>query len=111
MDNILVTGASGYVGQALVTLGLAEGKHLTALGRTPPGAGVDFTECDLTNSAALERVLSNRQFSHIIHIASLPGDTGDPQEMLRVNANGCLNMLEVARRMKVQRFVLTSSIS
>jgi nucleoside-diphosphate-sugar epimerase len=111
MDNILVTGTSGFVGQGLIKIGLAEKKQITGLDRTPGEAGIDFIECDLTQPEALEGVLAGRQFSQVIHLASLPGDTGDPQQMVRVNVNGCLNLLEAARRMKVQRFVLASSVS
>jgi UDP-glucuronate 4-epimerase len=111
MDDMLVTGASGFVGQAFVKTGLAEKQHMTALGRTSPGAGIDFIQCDLTNPEALERAVGNRQFTSVVHIASLPGDTGNPQQMVCVNVNGCLNLLDAARRMKVQRFVLASSIS
>ena len=111
MENILVTGASGYVGRALVELAQAERKQFTALGRSLPGAGIDFIPCDFTDAGALDRALAGRTFTQIIHIASLPGDTGDPQQMVRVNVNGLINMLEAARHMKVQRFVLASSIS
>ena len=111
MENILVTGASGYVGRAFVESALAEGKRITALGRTRPQSGIDFIECDLTDREGVERNLANSNFTHVIHIASLPGDTGDAQQMVGVNVNGSLNLLEAARRMKVQRFVLASSIS
>ena len=111
MENLLVTGASGYVGRALVELALGEGRRITALGRTRPDGVKDFIPCDFTKPKALDRALVGRQFSHIIHLASLPGDTGDPQEMVRVNVNGCLNLLDAARRLKVRRFVLASSIS
>ena len=111
MENILVTGASGYVGRAFVVFALAEGKRITALGRTRPQSGIDFIKCDLTDREGVERTLAGGNFTHIVHIASLPGDTGDAQQMVGVNVNGCLNLLEAARRMKVQRFVLASSIS
>jgi len=111
MENILITGASGYVGRALVELALGEGRRITAIGRRRPDEVGDFIPCNFTKQKELDRALTDRQFSHMIHLASLPGDTGDPQEMVRVNVNGCLNLLEAARRMKVRRFVLASSIS
>ena len=59
----------------------------------------------------MDHALAGQTFDRILHIASLPGDTGNPEQMVRVNVNGCLNMLEVARQMGAQRFVQTSSIS
>jgi len=111
MERILVAGASGYVGRAFGGLARREGKQLTALGRTNPGLGIDFIQCDLAVAGEVEQAFAGKQFTHIVHLASLPGDTGDPQQMVRVNINGCLNLLEAARRMKVERFVLASSIS
>jgi UDP-glucuronate 4-epimerase len=111
MDNLLVTGASGFVGRAVVAQALREGRQVTGLGRHRPDMQIPFLECDLTDAAGLEQALAGKSFSHILHLASLPGDTGDPQQMIRVNVNGCLNVLECARKMKVRRFVLASSIS
>ena len=111
MDNLLVTGASGFVGRAVVAQALKEGKLVTGLGRNRPELDIAFIECDLTDEARLESALADKSFTRILHLASLPGDTGDPQQMVRVNVNGCLNMLECARKMKVRRFVLASSIS
>ena len=111
MDNLLVTGASGFVGRAVVAQALKEGKLVTGLGRNRPELDIAFIECDLSDTVRLESALADKSFTRILHLASLPGDTGDPQQMVRVNVNGCLNMLECARKMKVRRFVLASSIS
>jgi UDP-glucuronate 4-epimerase len=111
MDNLLVTGASGFVGRAVVAQALKEGKPVTGLGRNRPELDIAFIECDLTDATRLESALADKSFTHVLHLASLPGDTGDPQQMVRVNVNGCLNMLECARKMRVRRFVLASSIS
>jgi nucleoside-diphosphate-sugar epimerase len=111
MENLLVTGASGFVGRAVVAQALKEGKLVTGLGRNRPELDIAFIECDLTDATRLESALADKSFTRILHLASLPGDTGDPQQMVRVNVNGCLNMLECARKMKVRRFVLASSIS
>jgi nucleoside-diphosphate-sugar epimerase len=111
MDNLLVTGMSGFVGQAVAEYALAEGKQVTGLGRHRPQPNVAFLECDLTDDEALGRALAGTSFTHVIHLASLPGDTGDPQQMVQTNLKGCLNILEFARKIKARRFVLASSIS
>lgn len=111
MKTFLVTGATGYVGSEIVRQLLARGKEVTGLGRTEPGLGASFIRADLTDRTALDRALEGRTFDAIIHTASLPGDTGDPRQMLRVNVEGLGNMLAYAQRAKAQRFVLSSSIS
>jgi nucleoside-diphosphate-sugar epimerase len=108
MKTVLVTGASGYVGREVVRQLLETGMHVTALGRTTPPGKIAFIQADLDGVKA---ALAGKSFDVIIHLASLPGDTGDPLQMMRVNVNGCQNMLEFARQSKAKRFVLASSIS
>ena len=111
MEQILVAGASGFVGTAVVEHLLDHGKKVTAFNRFRPQADIPFIEGDLTDAAGLEKVLSGHSFEGIIHLASLPGDTGDPQQMIRTNVVGLLNLLEFARKIKVGRFAMASSIS
>jgi len=112
MDDILVVGASGFVGSQVVEYLLSLGKHVTALDLVAPDASIPLIRADITNYAALEAALAGKFYNRIFHFASLPGDTGDPLQMARVNVNGCLNLLEVVRKMgKVSRFVVASSIS
>lgn len=111
MKKILVTGATGYVGREVVRQLLESGKDVTALGRTVPDYKIPFIKADFTDSAAVEKALAGSAFDCVMHIASLPGDTGDPQQMVQVNVNGCQNLLEYSRKTKVKRFVLASSIS
>ena len=111
MKTFLVTGATGYVGREIVRQLLTRGKEVTVLARTPPDPGVAFIKADFTDRAGLDRALDGKRFDAVIHAASLPGDTGDPLQMVSVNVDGLQNMLQYAVRAKVQRFVLSSSIS
>ncbi len=111
MERYLVTGAAGYVGREVVAHLLERGDHVTALDLSLPELGSEVVRVDMTDKPALDEALRDHSFDRILHIASLPGDTGDPFEMVRVNVGGCLNMLEIARKTGVKRFVLTSSIS
>lgn len=111
VESVLVTGATGYVGQEVVRQLVNLGKKVVGLGRTFPTGKISFIQADITDVTGLEKALSSHSFDCIMHIASLPIDMGDPQQMVRVNVNGCLNMLEYARITKVKRFALASSIS
>lgn len=111
MQNVLVTGVTGYVGREVVHQLLANGKSVTALGRSQPRENISFIQADLTKADELNLALKDKSFDCIMHLASLPGDTGDPLQMVDVNVNGLQNLLENARMMEVNRFVLASSIS
>jgi nucleoside-diphosphate-sugar epimerase len=111
MTTYLVTGATGYVGREIVRQLQAGRREVTVLARSDPDPGIPFIRADFTDRAALERALGDRHFDAIIHAASLPGDTGDPLQMVSVNVGGLQNMLQFAVRSKAQRFVLSSSIS
>jgi len=111
MGEYLVTGATGYVGREVVRQLLEQPKDVTALGRSRPDENIPFIQADFTDRPALRQALSGRTFERVLHIGSLPGDTGDPEQMVRVNINGCQNMLDYAHETGVKRFVLASSIS
>ncbi len=111
MESVLVTGATGYVGGEVVRQLAALGKEVTALDRMLPREKLAFIQADLTDVTQLQQALCGRSFDCVMHLASLPSDTGDATQMVQVNVNGCQNILEWARQAKVGRFVLASSIS
>jgi nucleoside-diphosphate-sugar epimerase len=111
VEQILVVGAAGFVGTAVVEHLLQQGKKVTAVDRRCPQHPIPCFDADLRDAAWLERALSGCSFDGIIHLASLPGDTGDPQQMVRSNVGGLLNLLEYARKAKVARLAVASSIS
>jgi nucleoside-diphosphate-sugar epimerase len=113
MTRSLVVGASGYVGRELSRHLAGRGDDVWGLGRSPqprrlPGRWI---QADITCWPELKAALSGQAFDVVFHAASLPGDTGDPRQMVDVNITGLTNMLVLARDMGPHRFVLTSSIS
>ena len=111
MKDVLVTGATGYVGRELVRQLLEMGIAVTGLGRTQSKGNIPFIQADLSDAEALDRALDGSSFDCIMHLASLPGDTGNPLQMVELNINGLQNLLEYARRVEVNRFVQASSVS
>lgn len=112
MAKALVVGGAGYVGVEVVKQLKEKGDEVTVFDRVPcPDNSIETIISDFTKKETLDKSLKGRSFDVIYHIASLPGDTGDPYQMMDVNVMGLLNMLEWARANPVKRYVVTSSIS
>ena len=111
---VLVVGGTGYVGRELCGQLVAAGEEVATLTRSKPldlPSEVEWIQADMTDTEAVRKALDGLRFDIIHHVASLPGDTGDPLQMVSVNLVGLTNLLEFARETKPERFVLSSSIS
>ena len=109
----LVIGGTGYVGAEICREHMRRGDRVVVLncsgrsGHLP----LEIIAADIADEYELNRALRGRRFDVIHHVASLPGDSGDPAEMIRVNITGLTNVLEYARSVGTGRLVLSSSIS
>lgn len=113
MTRSLVVGGSGYIGRELVLQLAARGDEVVVMGRSPQPGGMPgrWLQGDITQPASLDDVLGGLDLDVIYHVASLPGDTGDPLQMVTVNLLGLTHLLVYARDAEVKRFVLSSSVS
>ncbi len=107
---LLVTGATGYLGQALVALLVAEGAPVRALVRTPAKAealpaAVERAAGDLADEDALARALSGCE--GVMHLAAGLGSSFDAAR--ENNVAGTRRLLRAAARAGVRRIVHTSS--
>ena len=109
----LVTGASGFVGTALVARLASCGVPVRALLRDPTRvrlpAGVEAARGDLTDPASLLRAA--RGVQTIFHLGGLIAHAGRAADFTRVNEFGTRAMLWVARTEGVRRFIFTSTPS
>lgn len=112
-QKALVIGGSGYVGSELCRQLKERGDQVATLNRSRGSERlpVETIQADITNRDELNHALKDRRFDVIYHVASLPGDSGDPVQMMRVNIMGLTHMLDYARLTGIKRFVLSSSIS
>ena len=113
MAKGLVVGGTGYVGRELCRQLAARGDEVFIFSRSQPPESMrcEWLAGDITQMDSIQAALGDRRFDVIYHVASLPGDTGDPVEMITMNVLGVTNMLVFAREREVKRFVLSSSIS
>lgn len=112
MTNVnLVTGAGGFVGRALVNALLDRGEEVRAIDLRFPAAWPPQGQRlvgDIADEALLQRGCWG--VNRVFHLAALlPQRHAPTQEMQRVNVEGTRRLLEVARRVGVQRFVMVSS--
>ena len=113
---ILVTGATGFVGSAIVRLLLARGEGVRALARPGSdrsnlaGLDVETAEGDLLDPASLEQAVKG--CAGLYHVAA---DyrlwTRHPEQMMAANIEGSRVILRAAAASGVRRIVYTSSVA
>ncbi|MCS6913323.1 MAG: NAD-dependent epimerase/dehydratase family protein [Myxococcales bacterium] len=116
-ERVLVTGASGFLGEHLVRLLRESGQAVRAFGRHPSEAlralGVDWWPGDLMAAgqaaeAALHEALSG--CTKVYHLAGLVSrDESKAQQMMRLHVDGTRRLLHAAARCGVRRVLLLSS--
>lgn len=108
---LLVTGAGGFLGSAVVAQAVAAGRAVRAAVRDVGRAatrlpdGVEIVAADLADPAAL--TAAARGCSGVLHLAGAVG--GGAAEIRAVNVEGTRNVLAAARAAGAGRVVLTSS--
>ncbi|MGB5886582.1 MAG: NAD-dependent epimerase/dehydratase family protein [Acinetobacter venetianus] len=118
--KVLITGASGFVGQALIsTLKRNSEYQLYTLSRKlNPEFSPDICQIILqqnTEQPFKSEILKNKYIDIIIHLAGrahiLNEKVEDPlQEFRKVNVEGTLQLAKEALEKKVKRFIFISSI-
>ena len=114
--NILITGATGFIGKNLVEGLFKEGGHtLFCFVRSSQKAKVlepyqvKLIYGDITNKTSLDKLL-NHKIDVIFHTAGYV-ESKDPTLLHRVNALGSGNICELALKLGVERLIYTSSVA
>jgi dihydroflavonol-4-reductase len=115
-ERVLVTGASGFVGSAVLRALAGKGLTLRALVRvSSPRTNleeldVELAEGDMRNPADMERALAG--VDRLYHVAA---DyrlwARDPGEIIRANLEGTRTVMQAALAGGVKRIVYTSSVA
>ena len=114
-ESVLVTGASGFIGSAVVRALLDDGYHVRALcepGRNDgnlDGVDVERVVGDVRDPATLDRVIDG--VSTVFHLAAVYRFwAADPSLFYDVNIGGTMNVMRAARAAGCRRFVYTSTV-
>jgi nucleoside-diphosphate-sugar epimerase len=110
--KIALTGATGFVGRAVVSAFMAKSYQVSALVRNPGlsdlNPNVRKVQGDLRSSAALDELTRNADV--VVHIAGVIGALWRDHYFL-ANEQGSLTVAEAAARNGVKRFVHISSLA
>src|SRR5262250_611501 len=113
--DVLVTGATGFVGANVARLLIAEGQRVRVLARPASslkaldGCAVDVVRGDILDAASVAEAI--RGCAQVFHVAA---DyrlwAKDPAEIYRNNVDGTRVVLEACARAGTERVVYTSSV-
>ncbi len=110
MSLLAITGATGFVGSAVLGEALAEGHRVKALARRDQPAidGVEWVRGDLNDTKALAALVDGADA--VIHVAGLT-NTPDPAEFEGANVTGTANVIAAMKGAGIKRLVFVSSLS
>jgi len=117
--RVLVTGGAGFIGSNLVNKLVKLGAKVTVLddlftgdaGHIDSMADIHFVNGSVTDRNLVDQLV--KQVRLVFHLAArnMIVSTKDPYHDLQVNVYGTFNILEAARKYKVERVVYASSAS
>ncbi len=122
LPAIIVTGASGFIGRHF--LEAAKNKFsIFAIARrsqiecnAPRHKNIEWYMVDITDRVELENTIeiisSRSKINFVLHLAGYYDfDCLDSPEYERTNVGGTKNILEMAAKLKIERFVFSSSLT
>ncbi len=112
--ELVVTGATGFIGARLIDQALARGYAVTALARDPDRIAARKDARLRTEKWSIgEPLPSVRQAAALLHLAAyIPADLSDAQQAAKcfeINTNGALQVAMDAASQSVRRFVYFGS--
>lgn len=109
MARIIVTGSTGFLGQALVPALEKEGHSVVKIDRRPDKSG-DTVVADVRELDSMMEYIKDADA--VFHLASLieAGESvKEPQKFIDWNISGTLNVLEAMRENGIRHFLFSSS--
>ena len=135
--RLLITGGAGFIGSHLAELALLQGADVVVLDNFTANydtalkqanvellrrraaratGGFRFVRGDVRNGELLDRLFARHRFTHVAHLAALPGvrpSLAEPRRYLEANVGGTVALFEAVRRhgRGVERVLVASSSS
>ena len=117
--RVLVTGGAGFIGSYLVPELLKKGAEVVIFDAAPPPSGdavkegITYVRGNLASPADLYRVMMAHRITDIFHLgAILAGPCEEnPVQGFAINFQSTQAILDAAATLKIDRFVMLSSIS
>lgn len=112
--RVAVTGAGGFIGNAVCRRLVAEGAEVTGIDLLPAAvepveaAGARAAIADITDGEAIARALDGAAL--VVHTAAIVSDVGAMEEHIRVNVQGTANVLDAAAAAGAERVLHVSSV-
>ncbi|MDZ7703542.1 MAG: complex I NDUFA9 subunit family protein [Trueperaceae bacterium] len=108
--NVLVTGASGFVGRHLCTYLLHQGHRVIGLARSEGAElpGVEWVRGDVVTGAGLADAMTHAQA--VIHLVGIIREKGKQITFEQVHVEGTRNVVGAALEADLERFVHMSAL-
>ncbi len=118
MQNVVITGADGFVGSNTVRYFLEQGMKVLAIDigekphRLDDNPQLEYISCDIADIEKLKGTLGNDKFDTFVHFAwaASAGDGRTDYNLQMKNALNAVECLKAAKRAGIQRFVCAGSI-
>jgi UDP-glucuronate 4-epimerase len=129
-DEILITGAAGFIGYHLTNKLCGLGYKVVGidnlndyydvrlkqdrLNNLKISQGFSFHQCDLADKMAIDRLFASQNFKYVVNLAAQAGvrySLTNPHAYLESNLHGFLNILEACRHNNIKHLIYASSSS
>lgn len=119
MSKILVTGGAGFVGSNLISRLDRDGHSILSVDNYSNGLtenqldGVRYIEFDVANELSWKQI-EGEKFDAVYHLAAQASNAAsfkNPNDDLKINQLGTLNVIRYCQEEKIKRLIFTSSMS
>ena len=128
--NLLLTGSAGFIASKVAELLLKRGHKVVGIDNLNDAYDVrlknwrlkqleqfknfTFHQLDITELARLESLFEKSNFEAVVNLAARAGvraSVENPWVYVNTNITGTLNLLEICKRYKIKKFILSSTSS